>query len=374
MTSLSEVTTPVRLAEVIDIEALMAPIPGDYPAGEDTRYSGLYDNIREARRQDEDLNLGDWVREIKTANWEGVVSIATEALATRTKDLQISAWLAEAVVKLYGFNGLQEGLRLVWNLVTRYWDSFYPNIEEGDMEARENSLLWMDRKLAIAVREIALTNSVTGTRYSYNSWEASKRYDIPEDLSALDTEGYDRVKEIKEHAAEEGKITSEQWRRAVAETSHGFYAELSSLLDSCVNECAELENLIKEKFEYVGLSGLPELSGCLRNVQSLVRSILSEKRSLATDTLSSDRLATSQPDFQPMSSLVHSRVEALRHLKEVAAYFRVNEPHSPVSYLIERAIRWGQMPLELWLREVIKNDQLFEDLRDLLGIRISHED
>jgi hypothetical protein len=39
-----------------------------------------------------------------------------------------------------------------------------------------------------------------------------------------------------------------------------------------------------------------------------------------------------------------SRADALRRLAAVAAYFRRTEPHSPVSYLVQRAVRWGEMP------------------------------
>ena len=41
-----------------------------------------------------------------------------------------------------------------------------------------------------------------------------------------------------------------------------------------------------------------------------------------------------------------SRADALHGLAAVAQYFRHTEPHSPLAYLIERAIRWGEMPLQ----------------------------
>ena len=39
------------MKKLMDIDALMAPIPGDNPAGEDHRYSPVYDEIREARKE-----------------------------------------------------------------------------------------------------------------------------------------------------------------------------------------------------------------------------------------------------------------------------------------------------------------------------------
>jgi type VI secretion system protein ImpA len=82
----------------LDLEALLAPIPGENPAGRSLRYEGTYDAIQEARRADDDLPQGPWQRARKVADWAGVIQLASEALSTKSKDLQIAAWLVEALV------------------------------------------------------------------------------------------------------------------------------------------------------------------------------------------------------------------------------------------------------------------------------------
>ena len=52
----------------IDIDGLLTPIPGDNPAGEDLRYNSTYDEIKEARRADDQLERGVWQRDLKTAD------------------------------------------------------------------------------------------------------------------------------------------------------------------------------------------------------------------------------------------------------------------------------------------------------------------
>ena len=47
-----------------------------------------------------------------------------------------------------------------------------------------------------------------------------------------------------------------------------------------------------------------------------------------------------------------SRKEALQQLRQVAEFFRRTEPHSPVAYLAEKAARWGEMPLHVWLKRL----------------------
>src|ERR1051326_8846028 len=56
-------TASISSAPVIDVDALLTPIPGDNPAGENLQYSGIYDEIREARRADDNLTKGDWEHE-----------------------------------------------------------------------------------------------------------------------------------------------------------------------------------------------------------------------------------------------------------------------------------------------------------------------
>src|SRR5262249_29112275 len=136
MASIVPVTAPASTPPVIDLEALLAPIPGANPAGEALIYAETYDLLKDARRAEDVLEQGEWKREIKTANWPAVIEIATDALATKTKDLQIAAWLVEALVKQHRFPGLRDGLRLLCGLQEQFWESLYPEIEDGDLEAR----------------------------------------------------------------------------------------------------------------------------------------------------------------------------------------------------------------------------------------------
>src|SRR5689334_1571308 len=104
----------MSIPATIDLEELLRPITGDNPSGEPLRYTPVYDAIQEARRADDpNLGQGDWKRELKVANWREVGKIASEALATKSKDLQIAAWLAEALVKQHGFTGVRDGFWLL---------------------------------------------------------------------------------------------------------------------------------------------------------------------------------------------------------------------------------------------------------------------
>src|SRR5579875_1098827 len=72
---------------------LLTPIPGANPSGASLRYDGITDAIKEARREEIDAPQGEWKTAIKTADHVQVIKLAGEALAKRSKDLQIAVWL-----------------------------------------------------------------------------------------------------------------------------------------------------------------------------------------------------------------------------------------------------------------------------------------
>jgi len=356
---------------VIDMAALLAPIPGENPAGQKLLYAGLYDQIRDARRADEGLEAGAWkLKETKTANWDLVVKLATEALATQTKDLQVCAWLIEAIIKLYGFVGLRDGLQLMRGLHEQFWENVYPEKDEDDLEARANCLGWLDRQAAIAIKDVGLTISITGVNYSYLHWVGSKDFDIPdEEMEQLPYEDRDRVKRLIEQAAEEKKITSKQWRVATKATSPAFFLDLAGLLNECWAEFEALDRVVDEKFggETPGLGALKEMLEDIRSlVDTLKPNIVAEPAGPRPPI--SKGHESSQQSVGRGDGMIGTRQDALNRLAEVADYFSKTEPHSPVSYLVQRAIKWGQMPLDTWLQDVIKDGSVLENLRETLGI------
>src|SRR5207244_13591014 len=107
---------------------LLNPRPGENPSGANLRYDPVYDKIKEARREDDDAPQGEWTHERKVAEWKQVVKLAGEALATKSKDLQLAAWLTEATLRTVGFAGLLAGLTPLQALSENFWDTLYPEL------------------------------------------------------------------------------------------------------------------------------------------------------------------------------------------------------------------------------------------------------
>jgi type VI secretion system protein ImpA len=367
---------------LIPLEELLSAIPGDAPSGTNLLYAGLHDEVREARRADDILEQGEWKRESKVAEWHKVVSLTTDALATKTKDLQLAAWLTEALVNLHGFAGLLDGLKLLRGLLDRYWDTVYPEVDGGDLEARANAIDLLNRPFFVAaLQKVPITGNPVGTNYSYSDFKDSSRFDVPENLEALEFEARERALQLKQLAATEGKITSEQWRNVKKATSRAFYEDLFAVLNLCWEECKSLDSMLDAKFQRQ-TPGVTDFKKSLDAVRSSVESIVKEKRILEPDPVASDQgieagAAPGEPLTQAGSGAksgpVGNRAEALRRLGEVADFFRRTEPHSPVSFLLDRAIHWGQIPLNTWLEEVIKDRSVLAQILETLGLKPGEE-
>src|SRR5262249_13629600 len=129
------------------------------PGGVELRYDPLFDKIKEARRADDDVPQGEWTTTLKTSDWNLVIKLAKDALTNKSKDLQIAAWLTEALIHREGFAGLQSGLDVLAGLVEQHWDHLFPEIEDGDAEMRAAPLDWVGLKLDLPVRLVAVDRS-----------------------------------------------------------------------------------------------------------------------------------------------------------------------------------------------------------------------
>jgi len=137
---------------------LLNPISGDNPSGANLRYEKVYDQIKEARTEDdESIPSGAWSRTVKRADHNVVIKLAGEALANKSKDLQLAAWLTEAHVRKEGIGLVQPCLKLFLDLQGQFWDTLYPEIDDGDTGMRASPIEWAANRVATILREAPIT-------------------------------------------------------------------------------------------------------------------------------------------------------------------------------------------------------------------------
>jgi type VI secretion system protein ImpA len=153
-------------------------------------------------------------------------------------------------------------------------------------------------------------------------------------------------------------------------------------LPDCSQALAELQAAVDNR---LGLDG-PSFSAVREQLEHLQRTVLRFAREAgvlldgetlpADDAFSETAFADDGPSFDTApvapsrgpAGAPASRKEALQQLRQVAEFFRRTEPHSPVAYLAEKAARWGEMPLHVWLKRVIKDHSTLEQMEEMLDV------
>ncbi|HNH82966.1 MAG TPA: type VI secretion system protein TssA [Acidobacteriota bacterium] len=368
------------LAPSFDFELLFKPISAESPCGEDLRFSFEYDTLMEARRSDDQFadTIGG---NLKMADWDEVYERGTRLLTTQTKDLQIAVWMVEAMINLHGLVGLRDGLKLVEGIMSQFWGHLHPQPDDdNDFEGRANALSWMDREVSSLMTQIPFSQGVSNHIYSFAQWKEAEKYKLPDTSFGLSGEEQMKYEELKAEAEAEGKITSEQWKLGETTTSREFYQTLCSILGECTGAFVELDQTIDNRFGR-SAPGLNHLKKTLTEMQDLVIRILKDKGGvpgITTPPLQSEPFGPATTQFSPEQrgtepagtqyGPIRSRQDALTMLADVATYYRQAEPHSPIPYLIERAIRWSNLSLQEWLREALKSDDALSNVQDLLGL------
>lgn len=361
----------LRQPPVVDLDALLRPISDENPSGESMRYSGIYDEITEARRADENLNQGDWVTDLKVADHAKVIELAIPALTTQTKDMQIGVWLSEALTMKHGLAGFRDSILMLYGFHDLFWETVHPEIDEGDMEARANALSWLDINGAFALRSAPFTG---GRGYAFKDFESAKKYDFPENLDVLGQEEKDRFTQLRAEAEKNRSVTMSLWNVERAATRRAAMETFNVTIEECKAALSDLNRIVEEKYDRNQTPGFSTLRKMLDNIDEQVKKLLEEKRLEEPDETEVEEMASESGEAGParaegsMAGAIASRQEALRRLGEIAAFFQKTEPHSPVSYLVQRAVKWGNMGLESWLQEVIKDQTVLFQLRETLGV------
>ena len=262
---------------MIEIDAILAPISGDKPAGESLRYTPVYDEIKEARRADDPFDQGAWKHEIKTSDWEKVIKIAVEALTQKTKDLQIAAWLTEALINTEGFEGVEAGLKIVTFFLNEYWETLYPLIEDDDLDFRAGPLVFIGEKLWYPIRNIPITEKGVTNGYSWLKWQESRQVGYESDTINQYGDVDNKKKQTRDENIQDGMLTAEDFDLAVAMSSKDFYSTSSENLASCAEIFNELDKTVDDKF---GLEAprLSEISKAIIDCQMVVTKIFNKKK------------------------------------------------------------------------------------------------
>ena len=349
-------------------EDLLTPIAGTNPAGSSLRYDRVYDQIKDARTEEDDsLPSGGWARQTKKADYKVVTKLAGDALATRSKDLQLAVWLGEALIKQEGISALAPVLRLCLDLQQTFWETLHPEIDEGDAGMRAAPLQWAATRYTKLLNEAALTRKGIGIL----EYKAARAIGTEEEASSNDSK-----REAREEAIKAGKLTAEELDDAIAATPKSFYVALEESLTLALETLAELDLFCEEQYGDDSPT-FRTLRTALEEVQNLAGSLLREKRKLEPDLVvaapeeepelaeedvpafvapreevplpemqaSAVQPASPAPRTKPgaQSATPENWDDALARIAGAVSYMAAQKPESVLPFLVSSSLRLGEL-------------------------------
>lgn len=342
----------------LDTTELLQPIPGAAPGGVSLRYEPIYDQIRRARTEEDDLPTGDWQRERKTADYGAVIKLSQEVLTRRSKDLQVAAWLTEALLKREGFSGLGEGIDLIRGMLETFWDDLHPELEDDDVEMRAAPLAWVGEYMDRAARLVPIT--LDG--HTVAQYRDSRLVGYEADASS-----YER-RDQRNAAIAEGRLTAEEVDAAFSATPKAWYRQLVTDIDGALEAIPALERVSDEKFGQDAPRFSP-LTNAIREVRQVAVQLLERKLESDPDPVEA---APPPPALEPApttaaaaglgapvvtaagsaaaagspSAVVHApgtRAGVEAEIAAAARFLRRESPANPGPYLLLRGFRWGEL-------------------------------
>lgn len=361
---------------ILNIEQLLAPISEAEPCGgslkDDPALNPVYYLLRDARSDARNaerdlqkyLQMSDDDRKGQkppVANWKPVLELATDILAKKSKDLWVAAWLIEGLCREHGFAGLRDGFRLTKELVEKYWDGIHPRPDEDGIATTVAQFAGLNGQeaegaLIAPIDAIPITQGTTSGPYTGSDYRQAAKLDEEPDRRAA--------------RLERGVPTLAMISQAAAESEADFVATLRADLEEAIDAFGQLDEVFQTR---CGAHAPPTsqirtaLSDCRDRLNSLYRG--PDGGAGAAETQESS--AGSSPAAGPgivAKGRVTTREEAFKLLLQVAEFFRRTEPHSPLSYALEQAVRWGKMPLPELLEELISDSTVRDEMFRRTGI------
>jgi type VI secretion system protein ImpA len=306
------------------LDLLLAPVSVAEPCGPDLEYSDpAFAELIRATQQMPELKEGEKVlRKAQGPDWRAVTRYGIELLA-RTKDLRVCVHLTKAFIHTDGIQGLARGGALLAAVVQTYWDGVHPRLdpEDGnDPTMRKDVLSTLTAwDVTSAIRSMPLVTSRLG-RISFK------------DVEAALAKGNGAGDPSLQAAAKDCDLDVLQADAAAAVAALTALKELDATLS------------------------LANFSGLLSLVQKIVdffQVTLARRVPAANDVPSDAGTVREIPMTSSAPGEIGSREDVLRALDRISAYYKDNEPSSPIPLFIERCRRLVTMSFLDIVRDLV---------------------
>lgn len=282
-----------------------------------------------------------------TGDWSGLLA-EVGGYFGRSKHLGMAFYATVSDIHLSGLAGLANGLVLVNQLLSRYWQEVYPRIEDGDFEERlELISRFDDALLTSAIDGLVVAKGKRAGKFTFAQVEKSSMSGDPSPTLVESS--------INETLTDDPE----------------FYPNLAGQCAEIRQQFGFLKDIIQEHL------GTPAVTfRALEEKLSRFEAFLTRSAVVPAGTPSAEG-GESVPgaEVQAGSSLngdVRNRADVCRVLDQLIRFYRRAEPTSPVPYLLNRAKRAVNMDF----MQIVKEFQLSgsPSIEDVFGASEEEEE
>ncbi len=367
----------------MEVASLLDAIRDDAAAGDDPRAdispASHYFRLRDARadaRAAERQTDSDSTRPGGIENWQLVREHASSILGRVGKDIEVAAWLTEALVRLDGIDGLADGAWLMAGLVERYWDGgLFPLPDEDGLDGRISPLAGLngigaDGTLMQPLRKLTLF--VRGDGMPVTVW----RFEQAEEVEGIGDAARKKqrlaagalpFRTLEEEARTFGAAQLGEVGQGARRALKGWQA-LGVLLDRLAGSASPPTSRVAGVLEKI--LRVAERYAPAQSAEAAPPPPDTQAESTEPVPDGNDEAAGGAARRQqPATRLQPTRDEMLAGLATIAEFFRVHEPHSPLSYTLDEAVRRARLSWPELLGEVVPDPEARAVILSQLGIR-----
>ncbi|MBW3696956.1 hypothetical protein EK599_14745 [Vibrio sp. T187] len=394
-----------------DIDRLIVPISESEPSGsylklDRSAYRGLRNSYNAAQSsfrqlvETPDASADPVLVETNTQNWTALREISEETLTTKSKDLEILGWyITSQLFTSDPYKNLADAIPALSALVNTFWDTLNPTPPEAKIKATDDA--GKAREIA-EFRTRPLLQLVGESVDSTSFYVPFQMLGLVGDVTFGDyllAERKGNMASLKETALQSfDQITKETLLHLVA-----IHAELELAEKTLAEKCQSvgatvisfnyvktntrdlinaIHFLVGEKFDFWPVDDkfhlieqqaaqTPTAPENVSQPEGSQSSAVEQPQAQPADAAPVQSVAT-QAVTQVVASSINgivSRDHAFQEIRKIADYFKETEPHSPISFLLERSIRWGYMSFPELLQEMIGAERnVIEQINQMTGM------
>ena len=372
----------------ISVDQILNPISLNTPCGVNVRQASgeaweLYNQLKDARNTQRKEEKNSIEQEEKlTVNpkgWKKVFQLSQKLLIEHTKDIEVLSWFLEALARINSFQGMVDGFGIFEEMLKKFGSNMYPSKDEDDDDASQKllsiSVLSGKYEIGTLVTPIYYNTIIPlRSKDNINSWsirEALKKTNkTTKDTSVETLVKLDLIKsalvQINKNSfdiilRDSSKCLS-AFKKFTLELSNVFAMNapnLSSLAES-LEYCCGLVNSIKSLVDKKNT----EIEDDKKNTD------IEENKEKVETVITKEKTKTIQNNLsiQNLTYKDINRESAVKILGVLSEFFKFSQPHSPISYSIDRIKNWAQSSLEEIMKDILEDEMVRDNYSKITGV------